>query len=55
MISLSCHCEGHDVFYVQSVSVLYFISYTYIVIDCAHLFDMKKTFYHAVSVSCIGQ
>lgn len=32
-----CPCEGHDVFYVQSVSVLCFISYTYIVIDCAHL------------------
>lgn len=43
LISLSCHCDGHYEFYVQSVSVLYFISYTYIVIDCTHLFDMKKT------------
>lgn len=42
LISLSCPCEGHDVFYVQSVSVLYFISYTYIVIDCAHLTWRKE-------------
>lgn len=42
LISLSCHCEGHYVLYVQSVSVLCFISYTYIVIDCAHLTWRKE-------------
>lgn len=42
LISLSCPCEGHYVLYVQSVSVLCFISYTYIVIDCAHLTWRKE-------------
>lgn len=42
LISLSCPCEGHYVLYVQSVSVLCFISYTYIVIDFAHLTWRKE-------------